>query len=254
MTSQTLPARRPRHGNAFSDAHADDLAQPEADPAGARQAHVRHHPADHVRRCCSPTCSAGPSPWWPLQPRDVPGVPDGGDLRPDDGLRGGLRVGRAGRRHAEGPDRQVPVVPHRAVRGDRRPGHRRPRVQHVRHVGHGRLRLHRRVAVARRRAPGGGRLRAAPAARLLDAVGGRADRPLGEVRRGGGQRRPDLAVPAHVHLQHLRARGPAAQCAEADRRVEPAVDGDVSLSQPVRQPQPVRDRRVPGPASDSCCR
>ena len=78
-----------------------------------------------------------------------------------------------------------------------------------------------RLAHPRERGRGARRLRAAAPARLRLLLDRRADRPDGAHPRGGHLGRPDLALPADVHLQRLRAGQRHAGVPAARRGVEP---------------------------------
>ena len=169
---------------------------PQPRPAG-----LRDDPADHVRRPVRVRLRRSDLRAGLLELRAVRGA---GHLRPDRRVRFGVHQHRHRRGHAEGLHRPAPVAADLPVRGPDRPHLLRPAPQHLHvrdHVG----RRHPRRLPPRgwpgRRPP---RDPAAAGLRLRLQLDPGADRPVGEVGRGGELRRLHLDVPDDVRLLGLR--------------------------------------------------
>ena len=94
---------------------------PHAAPAGAAQR--RHDPADHVRAAVRLRVRRGDRR---ARRRQLPGVPDGWDLRPDDRVRRLRRRPLPGQRPQEPGGRPLPLAPDRQGGRARRPRRRQP--------------------------------------------------------------------------------------------------------------------------------
>src|SRR6478672_6344275 len=227
--------RRARHRVAHPQARA---AYP-----GARD--LRDPPVDHVRgavrvRFRRRDPAAGR--------RQLPGVPDAGDLRPDARVCLDHDGDRVRRRHDEGDHRPVSLPPDGALRGPERqdvrgrPLHARdPRRADAERPRRGMARpfVTRRLPV---RGAADGLLH------LRDGVG----RRLPRARRADGRDRAAARLPDHLPadlpLERLCAHCHASRRAPADRRVEPDQRADAGDPPAVREPEPVPVRLVSGRA------
>ena len=272
MTAATIDlGRRPGHraggprvARCVPRRLGDRPPRPHPHEAPARAAQRRHDQPDHVRAAVRLRVRRGD----PDPRRQLPRVPDGRDLRPDDRVHLLRRCPRPHQRPQEQRRRPLPLAADRQGRSTRRPRHRQHDQVAAAAPDHVAVRPARRLADPQRRPRRRRRLPPADRLRLRHDLGRGAVRQPRQDARGRDWHRLRRAVPADVRGEHVRAahpgqrerrvRGHDARRPADRRRVEPGDDARQRRAHPVRQPgrrpgpEPAVVDRAPG-ASTRCC-